>query len=123
MTAGSEELRRQRAEIEKRVSQRAKEVQGPVDSPAARFPTEKGTPEEAPVESPPSKAEESALARIKREREEKRTSDTPTDEDVEMVSVGGQTGEDEAVAAVPERLVSRRSVLSKRLVDRKTDPV
>jgi len=119
----NEELRRQRSEIEGRVSQRAKEVQDLADTPAAGFPTERGTLEEAPVGSPPIKAEESASARTKREREEKMKADTPTDKDVEMMSVRGQPDESEAIAAVPERLVPRDFVLLIRLADRKPDPV
>ena len=102
----NEDLARQRAEIEKRLLQRVKEVQGLVDSSMPGFPTE-DTPGETPVESPLSRVEESALARIKREREEKKMAVTPTG-DTEMMSVGGRTDGDEVAAPVLEGLVSPR---------------
>jgi len=119
--ASNEELTRKRAEIERKLRKQVSEVKALGRDPVRILPKDWSTAlmspassishsrEESPVSksSParrdtPSKTEESALARIKRERgDKKKSSATTDDEDVEMKSAGGS--EDEIMESGAER--------------------
>jgi hypothetical protein len=103
-------LARKRVEIERQIAERVRVLQGgPVGievseelTPARASP--RGSISPVAEESPSGKGEESALARLKRQREEKRLERTTAeDEDVEMMSPGGRSDEDEVMESAGER--------------------
>ncbi|KAF8250170.1 hypothetical protein K440DRAFT_659626 [Wilcoxina mikolae CBS 423.85] len=126
----NDELVRKRAEIEQKLRERVSEVKAlerdPMRILSKDWSTAQMSPasnasrsrEGSPVSKPsptrrdtPSKTEESALARIKREREKKKLSATTDDEDVEMKSVGG-SDEDEIMESGAESTTPKLTQVS-----------
>jgi hypothetical protein len=108
-SVGKDELARKRAEIERKLVERVRTLEGgPVIELSEELRLARASPSgrvsPATIESPSSKGEESALARVKRQREEKRLPRTTTDdEDIGILSAGGRSDEDEVMESVGER--------------------
>jgi hypothetical protein len=112
------ELRRMREEVEQRIAERATQINQSVlekklravKTPVKREGSASSTPKAVvtPKMTAATAERESAVARVRREREERNRS-VAVDEDVEMRSVGGSGDEDILEQAAGSRLVNTLS--------------